>query len=93
MNNNPCITVSVIIDNTLVVKRIDLAKLSLSRLLELKNQLMGKYDRYVPIIDAVISDYHLETTVYNSFQNAYNRYDRKKKTRIRNKINKHNRRK
>ncbi len=91
MNTN--MTVDVIINNMLVDKQIDLAKLSLSRLLELKNQLMGKYDRYVPIIDAILSDYHLETTVYNSFQNAYNRYDRKKKTRIRNKINKHNRRK
>lgn len=59
MNNNTCITVSVIIDNKLSERQIDLAKLNLSSLLKLRTHFTGNFDNLVTKIDAILHDLHL----------------------------------
>lgn len=71
---------------------MDISRLGLGELLTLKNKLKGFSNTSVVAIDKIIYDYHLETAVYNNFQNNYSRENRKQKERKRNKINKHNRR-
>ena len=92
MNNNSCITVNVIIDNKMVTRKIDLSKLNLSKLLELREQFMGNFDYFVTKIDAILNDLHLPDNACSSLNKTYKRSRIRSKQRKNSLSNKYYRR-